>query len=219
MSKNAALRLIENFTRPEPDQLSKFIGVPTGNICDAMGRLGAMDYKIQSLDSSLKMCGPAITVRSRPGDNLVIYKALEIARPGDVLVIATFGGLVALAAKKKGIAGIVCDGLCRDVGEIRALGLPVYLRGTSPSSPFKDGPGEINFPISCGGIPVAPGDIVAGDEDGVVVIPQREIAVVAKNLLAIQEKEEKMLAEIQSGKLVPSGAAAELEAKGIEIIK
>ena len=156
----ALFRVFMQVTRPQPQWVDKFRGIPTGNICDAMDRFGAMDYQIQALDRTVHLCGPAITVRTRPGDNLILYKALELAQPGDVLVItcheyqagSTLGDIVVKIAARKGIAGMVCDGLCRDASGIRGTGLPVFVRGTSPSSPFKDGPGEINGPISCGGV-------------------------------------------------------------------
>lgn len=223
-SRRSAFRIFPGVPRPDRHLLARFEGVPTGNLCDAMDRFGAFDRRIRPLDPSLRMCGPAMTVRTRPGDNLVLYKALDVARPGDVLVVAThdylagstFGDLVALIAKKKGVAGIVCDGLCRDAAGIRALALPVYVRGTSPSSPFKEGPGEINAPISCGGVAVCPGDLIAGDEDGVVVVPRRDLKAVAGRLEGIRKKEEKIRADIEAGRLIPPELSAALEARGVE---
>lgn len=226
MAKTArpAFRVHTGTPRPDPKLLDRFVGVPTGNLCDAMDRFGALDHAIRPLDPARRLCGPALTVRTRPGDNLVLYKALEVVQPGYVLVVATydhvtgstFGDLVALIAKKKGAAGIVSDGLCRDAAGIRALGLPVFVRGTSPSSPFKEGPGEINAPISCGGVAVHPGDVVVGDEDGVVVVPYRDLEAVAGRLEGIARKEEKIRADIEAGRLIPPDLAAALDAKGVQ---
>ena len=224
---NPAFRVFLNTERPARELIAPFQRVPTGNICDAMDRFGAMDYHIKPLDPAHFMCGPALTVRTRPGDNLAIYKALEIAQPGDVLVIATYehtvgstiGDLVVNVARRKGLAGIVCDGLVRDASGIRATGLPVFARGLSPSSPFKDGPGEIGAPVSCGGASVHPGDLVVGDEDGVVVIPQRDLAVVAERLKGVLQKEAKMLADIEAGNLNFDAMAALFKDKGVETIE
>lgn len=224
--KPALFRVFLRMNRPDRRLVEALRGVPTGNICDAMDRFGAMDYPIQALDRTVHLCGPAVTVRTRPGDNLVLYKALEVAAPGDVLVItcheyqtgSTLGDIVVKIAARKGIAGIICDGLCRDASGIRSTGLPVFVRGTSPSSPFKDGPGEINGPISCGGVPVHPGDVVVGDEDGVVVIPARELERTVERLSLIRQKEAKMLQNVEAGIIVPPELKAELQVRGIEEI-
>ncbi len=136
-------RIYLHTSRPAEDVLASFRGVPSGNVCDAMDRLAAMDHRIKPLSPDAQLCGPALTVRTRPGDNLMVWKALDVARPGDVLVIgtyeypttSTFGELVVLAAKAKGLAGIVCDGMCRDASGIRATGLPVFAAGTRPFQP------------------------------------------------------------------------------------
>ena len=220
-------RITLNTPRPEAGLLSNFQNVPAGNVCDAMDRLGALDYHIKPLSPDASLSGPALTVRTRPGDNLMVWKALDVAKPGDVLVIATysfvtastFGERVVLAAKAKGVAGIVCDGMCRDASGIRASGLPVFVVGTVPSSPGKDGPGEIGGPVSCGGIVVHPGDIVVGDEDGVVVVPLADAPAVAERLKAVYEKEAHMAADLAAGRILPDWVDAALEAKGVEIVR
>jgi len=219
-------RVFRNVHRPAEALVAPFRGVPTGNICDAMDRFGAMDHRIQALDPALRLCGPALTVRTRPGDNIAIYKALEEARPGDVLVLATyeylvgstFGGLWFQSAQTAGVAGVVCDGLCRDLSEIRSFGLPCFVRGTSPSSPFKHGPAEIGGPVSCGGAAVHTGDLVCGDEDGVVVVPQADLARVAAALDGVRTKEDAMLAAIRSGQTIPDNIAALLAGHGTEYV-
>ncbi len=204
-------RVVLDTPRPSAELIAPFREAPTGNVCDAMDRLGAMDYRIKPLDPASHLCGPALTVRTRPGDNLMVWKAIDIAQPGDVLVIgtygfvttSTFGENVVKAAKAKGVAGIVCDGMCRDASGIRATGLPAFAIGCVPSSPSKDGPGEIGGPISCGGVPVHPGDLVIGDEDGVVIVLQGDLATVGARLAAIDAKEAKMTADLAAGVLVP----------------
>lgn len=222
-----ALRVFADTPRPPREAYEFLIDAPTGNICDAMDRFGAMDYQIRPLDPAMRVCGVALTVRTRPGDNLALYKALDIARAGDVLVIATydyttgstFGDIVVGIAKKKGVVGMVCDGLCRDASGIRAVGLPVYTRGLSPSSPQKDGPGEIGAPVSCGGVTVSSGDIIVGDEDGVVVVPLRDLEAVGERLKTVFKKEEKMLADVEAGILINDAVKALFESRGVETVE
>jgi regulator of RNase E activity RraA len=210
MAGNAVFRVFRNFRRPPEALIAPFRDVPAGNISDAMDRFGSMDYGIRPLDPSLRLCGPALTVRTRPGDNAAIYKALEEVRRGDVIVVATydytvgstFGALWFQGAKNAGAAGVVCDGLCRDVSEIRSFRVPTFVRGTNPGAPFKHGPAEIGAPVSCGGVPVSPGDLVCGDEDGIVVVPQRDLERVAQELETVRKKEEAMLAAISSGAIM-----------------
>ena len=126
------------------------------------------------------MAGTAVTVRTRPGDNLAIHRAFDFCRPGDVLVVdgggdlnqALMGEIMATYAESIGIVGVVLDGAIRDVSAIRAHDFPMYARGVTYRGPYKAGPGDINVPVSIGGMVVSPGDIVVGDEDGVVVIAQ-----------------------------------------------
>jgi regulator of RNase E activity RraA len=220
-------RVYLNTNRPPASLVASFQGVPTGNVCDAMDRMGAMDYRIKPLAPDSIVAGPALTVRTRPGDNLMVWKAIDVAQPGDVLVIATyeyltastFGERVVAAAKAKGVAGIVSDGMCRDASGIRATGLPTFVIGTVPSSPGKDGPGEIGGPVSCGGIVVHSGDLIVGDEDGVVVVPMLDAPAVAERLKAVYEKEAHMVADLAAGRLVPEWVDAALAAKGCELIR
>ena len=150
-----------------------------------------------------------------------------MAQPGDVLVIATYGyattstlgELVVMTAKALGLAGIVCDGMCRDAGGIRATGLPTFVAGIVPSSPGKDGPGEIGGSIACAGAVVRSGDIIVGDEDGVVVVPMADAPAVIERLEAIKEKEARMAANILAGRLIPDWVDRVLEEKGVEIIE
>ena len=221
-----ASRIFVSTLRPTEELIAPFRGAPAGNVCDAMDRLGAMDYRIKPLVPSLHLFGSALTVRTRPGDNLIVWNAVDVAQPGDVLVIATyghaavstFGENVVKAAKTKGLAGIVCDGLCRDAAGIRATGLPTFALGCVPSSPGKDGPGEIGGSVRCGGIAVQSGDLIVGDEDGVVVVPYGDLAAVGARLAAIAAKEARMETDLAAGKILPGWVDAVLEERGCDIV-
>ncbi len=225
--KNLGFIIHTRVDRPSPQLVAPFKEFATCNVCDVLGRFGAMHYTIKPLVPGWKVAGPAITVRTRPCDNLLIYKALELAQPGDVLVIsnyeyetnATWGDLTSMMAKARGLAGMVTDGLARDIAGLREVDLPVFARGLTPNSPMKDGPGEINVPISCGGVIVNPGDIIVGDEDGVVVVPRADAELVIQRTRAIMAKEEKTVRDIQSGKVIPEWVNKALAEKGAQIVE
>lgn len=226
-ANNIGFRVRLNFHRPSTEVIRAFTGWPTGNVCDANGRIGAMDYRIKPLVGAWKFVGPALTVRAHPVDNLILYQALDICQPGDVLVItadeltttSVFGDHVCAIAKARGIAAMITDGLVRDATGIREVGLPVFARGINPNGPFKDGPGEVNFPIALGGLPVNPGDLLVGDEDGVVVVRQEDIPTVMKNLETVGKKEKQMTEDIAAGKHISALIREALAAKGVEIIE
>lgn len=170
--------------------------VPTPNVVDVMARFGTLRglHRV----SGPYLAGPALTIRTRPSDNLMVHRALDLAEPGDVLVVdacggsdhAIIGGLMARYASHRGIAGIVIDGAVRDVEDLVNLGLPVFARGVNPNGPYKDGPGEINTPISCGGEAVLPGDLILGDADGVAVVPQGDAERVERDAEALRRHED-----------------------------
>jgi RraA family protein len=173
----------KDMTRVAPDVVRKASGFQPAILADVQGRRGTLHGRIAALSPSMKLAGPAFTIEVRPGDNLMIHAALSLAKPGDVLVIdgkadltcALMGALMMNTAKVVGLAGVIIDGAVRDVEELRALGFPVFAAGANPNGPTKLVPGRINWPVSVGGITVAPGDLVVGDADGVVVI-ERERA-------------------------------------------
>jgi regulator of RNase E activity RraA len=216
------LRVFTKVNRVPREKFEKLMQVTTGNVCDAMDRFGSMEYQIKPVDPGMKCVGSAITVKARPCDNLIVYKALEIAQPGDIIVIgiynytvsSTWGDLTSLIGKEKCLAGMVTDGLVRDIFGIKEVGLPVFSRGSIPTSPFKDGPGEVNGPITCGGISVRPGDIIFGDVDGVVVIPQENVDQVVRRALEIAVEEEKKVKDIKSGHLIPDWVGKILKERG-----
>lgn len=204
--------------------LMKKTGCLTGNVGDCLGRAAAMDARIKNLAEGMKVVGPALTVRVPPTDNLMIHKALTLIKPGDVLVIegggnhswALLGFLMVSTAQKLGVAGIVADGCVRDAQEIRKSGFPVFAAGLSPNGPFKEGPGEINYPISCGGQVVRPGDIIVADDDGVVVLKQEMAKTVIEEVDKIIQREDKRLKEIEAGEVIRPGIDEILAQKGIK---
>lgn len=202
--------------------------IPASNIADVMGRSCAMSYRIHLMSRPVKnMVGAALTVKCCSGDNLLIHKALEIAKEGDVIVVSNEGGsersllgevMASFGLYTRKIAGIVVDGPIRDIDAIRDMPLPVYATGTNPGGPYKEGPGEINVPISCGNISVEPGDILVGDEDGVIVIPRRDAKTILEAARKFKVSDERKLREAISGELDYKWAAKTLEEKEFEII-
>jgi 4-hydroxy-4-methyl-2-oxoglutarate aldolase len=204
---DCVLTVRRSITRPSADVLRALQGVPTGWVVDAQGRRGALDPGIRRLVGNGVVCGPALTVWTAPRDNLAPYAALEFVQPGDILVIATgdyagasvVGDLFAGMARNSRVAAVVTDGLARDIEGLRQVGMPLFARGLTPNSPLKQGPGEIGRRISLGGVTIEAGDIVVGDEDGVVVIPQAAAAHVLEALEAVRAKENDMEARIEAG--------------------
>ena len=215
-------RIVTGLPRPGPELVARFRGVPSSNAADAMGRFHFMDSGITSR-SGMPACGVAITVSCRPGDNLMVHKALEVAEPGDVVVVTTngnttsavFGELMCNSAVAARLGGIVVDGAIRDVSEIAALSFPAFSRCVSPGGCDKDGPGEINVPIACGGTAVMPGDIVLGDEDGVVVVPRDAAKQVAELIDALKAREAARVEAIQGGEVFKAQIDESLREKGI----
>ncbi|HEY9225001.1 MAG TPA: RraA family protein, partial [Gemmatimonadaceae bacterium] len=202
--------------------VERFRGLASSNVADAMGRFNYMGPEIRSR-SGFPLCGRAVTVLCRPADNLMVHKALQLAEPGDIVVVATcgstatavFGELMCHTAAAKKLGGIIVDGAIRDVGGIAKLGFPAFSRHVSPGGCDKDGPGEINVPISCGGVVVMPGDIIVGDDDGVAVVPSAHAAEVLALVDGLMSREKKRVAEIQGGALYKSEIDDTLRKHGV----
>ena len=185
--------------------------LPTGNIADnnnGTPHQGIMDSGIKPLDPKSHMAGRAVTVQCYPGDNLALHQGIYAAQEGDILVFdchgyteaGHFGDIMALACKVRGIAGVIIDGSCRDAEDIKALGLPVFVRGMNPSGTVKASLGKVNVPVQCGGITVHPGDLIVGDCDGVVVVPREQEDEVIRKAQAKFEKEEHIVELLKEGK-------------------
>jgi len=194
---NVGFRIYTKFTRPDPALVAQFKGVPVAVIGDEMNRLCCMEARIRPLNKA-PLLGVAMTVRTRPGDNLLLHRALDMAAPGDIIVVdgqgelsnAIAGENMMMWAHKRQLGGVIVDGAMRDIEAISKMSMPVFAAGIQPRGPYKSGPGEINVPITCGGIVVFPGDIVAGDEDGIVVVRPAEAAAIVKKAHERHRKEE-----------------------------
>jgi regulator of RNase E activity RraA len=215
-------RILPSPPRLSADLLARFRGLASSNVADAMGRFGFMDPGMQSR-SGLALCGLAVTVQCRPADNLMVHKALQLAAPGDVVVVSTcgnttsavFGELMCHTAAAAKLGGIIVDGAIRDVEGITRLGMPAFSRSVCPGSCDKDGPGEINVPISCGGTVVCPGDIVVGDADGIAVVPRERAAAVVELVGQLMDRETKRIAEIAAGQIFKAEIDDTLRNKGV----
>lgn len=202
--------------------------LPAANVADCMNRLSAMSSAIRLMNKpfSGSMAGPALTVKARPGDNLMLHKALNMATEGDIIVVSNegdrsqslMGEIMAAYGKFKKVAGFVFDGPIRDLDALYELGVPIYATGTTPGGPFKEGPGEINVPISCGNANVDPGDIILGDTDGVIVIPRLDAQYLLEAARKFSANDKAKFEAAQSGMADRSWIEKSLEAKGCEII-
>jgi regulator of RNase E activity RraA len=190
--------------------LDAFGAASSAQVADCMSRLGAMDSGIRPIWASPRIIGSALTVWCHSGDNLMLHKALSVAKPGDVVVMNTqgnvnnsgFGELIGSSAARAGVRAVIVDGTVRDADALEALRLPVYARGLSPNGCNKDGAGEVGAIIACGGVAVRPGDVIVADRDGVTVVPFEDAGEVAKLAHAQVEREENRKAEIAKGVLV-----------------
>lgn len=202
--------------------VEKFLRIPVANISDCMSRMSAGGAQLRPMHNGHPMAGLALTVRTRPGDNLLVHKALELAQPGDVVVVdaggdltnAIIGEIMTAYAQTRGLAGIVINGAIRDCGTIRRGAFPVYAAGITHRGPYKDGPGEINGVISLDGMTIEPGDLILGDEDGLLSIPYDQVAALYEAASAKHVVEEQMLAQIAAGKLDTSWIDARLKTLG-----
>lgn len=197
-------KIIYDFPRPDKELVEQFRGMPVANIDDNMGRIAAVDSAIVPMNGS-PLLGTAFTIRMPQGDNLMFHKAMDMAQPGDVIMIdaggsvdrAIFGELMVNYCRSRGIAGIVCDGAIRDRDGIGKLtDFAVYAKGVTPNGPYKNGPGEINTPVVIGGKLVRPGDIIVGDSDGVIIIPPEHAADIAAATRATMKMEEQIMDDI-----------------------
>jgi 4-hydroxy-4-methyl-2-oxoglutarate aldolase len=179
-------------------------------LSDCMGRFGAMTADMRPLFDSIRFAGPAITARTLASDLAAVFKAIDVGEPGDVVVVdshgskdtAFWGENMTISAQNRGLAGAVIDGACRDVVEVRRLRFPLYCTGIVPNVAAIAGYGKVNVPVQCGGQPVAPGDIIVADENGVVVVPLRDAEALLERARALLENEHVLQERLRAGSTI-----------------
>lgn len=205
--------IVKEIQRPPRQSVAELARFPVAILADALGRRGTADSRIKAVNRCGVIAGPAVTVEVRPGDNLMLQAALQLAQPGDVLVVdgkgamhcALAGGLMVAQARALGLRGMMIDGAIRDTAELSLIDdFGVFAAGTHPNGPSKSLAGRINWPIALGGMTVRPGDVVVGDEDGIVCIEQHSIELVLAAAAACLEKERAIHRSFQSGHLRPA---------------
>lgn len=221
-------RIFTKRQMPDKTLIERLAQIPAANIADTMGRSCAMHPRIRLMSGfSGIFAGPALTVKARAGDNLFIHQALDMAEPGDVIVVSNeedqrrslMGEIMfTYAMNQRRLGGLVLDGPVRDVDALRAMSLPVYATGSTPGGPYKEGPGEINVPIACGGVSVNPGDIILGDLDGIIVIPQKDAQAVLEAAEELHKADASKVLAAQNGTANRAWVMKTLEAKKTEFI-
>ena len=207
------------------EMIAAFRTLPVANISDSMARMTAAGARLRPMHAGGVMAGPALTVKTRPGDNLMLHKALDLAVAGDVIVCdaggdlttALIGEMMLSIAIRKKLGGVIINGAIRDAGFISSSPFPVYAAGITHRGPYKDGPGEINVPIAIDGMVIEPGDLIVGDDDGFVSVPFDHADVVLKATKAKHAAETKQLAEITAGKDDRAWVDATLKRLGCDI--
>lgn len=221
--EHIGFRIREDIPRPDPALIEQLRTFTTPELCDGEIVYNAMDYRIKPMVTTTKIVGPAITLKLTLGDSLLVTKALSVARPGDVLVVdgrgsgnnALWGDNRSLIAKKLGLEGVVLDGAFRDIEENERVGFPIYARAVTCGSSTKNSHGEVNVPISCGGVAVNPGDIVVGDRNGVCVVPLEHAGQILKNAREKADKLSRLKEEIErTGKVIPDNFAEQMARLG-----
>jgi regulator of RNase E activity RraA len=218
-------RILQRQRAVSADTVARFGDLPVANVSDVMNRMTAGGARLRPLHGGGAMAGAALTVKTRPGDNLMIHKALDLAQPGDVVVVdgggdlsnSLIGELMISHAKVRGLAGLVLWGAVRDLAWIRAQAFPIFAAGVSHRGPYKDGPGEINVPIAIDGMVIEPGDLLLGDDDGALCVPFDETDAVFKAATAKHQQEQKKMSAILAGKDDRSWIDAALTRLGCEI--
>lgn len=204
-------RILQRARKVDAETAARFRALPVANVSDVMSRMTAGGSRLRPLHAGGPMAGAALTVKTRPGDNLMVHKALLMVEPGDVIVVdaggdltnALVGELMLSHAIAKGAAGVVINGAVRDSAWIKANAFPVFAAGITHRGPYKDGPGEINVPIALDGMVIAPGDLILGDDDGLLCVPYGETTKIYDAARAKNAAEAKILANTEAGRLDP----------------
>jgi RraA family protein len=222
---STSMRILEIPKRPDAKLVAELAQMVTPHLSDSMERLYAGGPQLRPMHKEGKLAGPAYTVKTAAGDNLLVHKAIDTARRGDVIVVdaggfldnAIIGELMMSRARQRGVAGLVIWGAIRDSAEIGAGTYPVFAAGVTHRGPYKNGPGEINVPIVMGGLAVNPGDIIVGDADGLVAIPLDQADKILASAKAILAKETAMMKQIQAGTVDRGWVDKALKEKGYAV--
>ncbi|AVO52256.1 RraA family protein [Ectopseudomonas mendocina] len=218
-------RVLNRARKVSPEWVELYRSVPVANASDSMNRMTAGGARLRPMHRQGVLSGVALTVKSRPGDNLMLHYAIDIAEPGDVIVVdaggdlsnALIGEMMVAYAIKRGVAGIVINGAIRDAASIGAEDFPMFAAGITHRGPYKDGPGEINVPISIDGMVVEPGDLIIGDDDGLLCIPYDHVKDVYERAHAKHVAEQKQLEQIAKGENDRSWVLNTLREKGCQL--
>jgi regulator of RNase E activity RraA len=203
----AGFRILARQRKVSAADVARFSDIPVANVSDSMARMSAAGSRLRPLHIGARLAGAAITVKARPGDNLMVHKALDMAEPGDIVVVdaggdlsnAIIGELMVAHAIRRGLGGIVINGAVRDLAAIQAGTFPVFAAGVTHRGPYKDGPGEINVAIAIDGMVIEPGDLILGDSDGLVCIPFADVATVYAAAKQKHDAETEQMASIAAG--------------------
>ena len=204
---SAGFKVSQRKRQVSTEIVARFAKLPVANVSDSMSRLTAGGAQLRPMHGGGVLAGSALTVKAPPGDNLMLHKAIALAQPGDVIVMdaggdltnALMGEMMLTQATARGVAGVVINGAIRDAAYIRAQNVPVFAAGVTHRGPYKNGPGEINVPIAIGGMVIEPGDLVIGDDDGVLCVPFDQTDAVFKAATAKFDAEQRQIANIQAG--------------------
>jgi 4-hydroxy-4-methyl-2-oxoglutarate aldolase len=226
VKEGAAIVINRNILRPNGDLIEQLRSTPSTNVVYAMNSGGALDYRIKPVSHYTQFVGTALTIHAGPRDNLAVWAALEVAVSGDVLVIATgehvahavIGDNLVAMAKNCGCVAIVTDGVVCDVCGIETTGIPVFARGLSPNSCWKNGPGEVGLRVSLGGVSIGSGDVLVGDSDGVAVIPAAQLQLVISEMPKIRAGEAEMQKRIAAGARRPVWLDETFASRGIRYL-
>jgi RraA family protein len=224
MNPGPGFMVRKSFARVDEDVIDGFREFETTDVSDALNRMYTTGSDIQNLANHKSLVGTVVTVKVFPGDNLMVHKALDLAKPGDVIAVdasqsktaAVVGDLIANKAKSRGIAGFVIDGFVRDLPGIVECGLPIYAIGVTPFGPLHRGPGEINYPISLGGVVVQAGDIVSADRSGVVVVPSWAAKDTLERLRENRDRMSQYVADVKRGRFSNAWVDDQLNAEGCQ---
>lgn len=219
-------KIVRNIPRPDAESVKILGDLGVATVHEAQGRTGLMKPYLRPIYPSAKVAGPAVTVSCQAGDNLMIHAAVEICKPGDVLVVTCtsdstdgmFGELLATSLVAHGVLGLIIDAGCRDVSELTAMDFPVWAKAIHAQGTVKASPGSVNIPVVCAGAAVQPGDVIIGDTDGVVVVPRQDAKEVVKASQARIAKEEKAREKLREGEVGLDfyGLRAKLKELGVE---